>query len=83
MSWRKKIKIKQFLTESEKREDIQESMNKVADELEKHPEFKQHSFIKKMRQIPEGDEVFSPSDYANKILAKMYDVADEERIWIE
>lgn len=83
MNWRKKIKIRQFLTESEKHEDVQASMNKVADELEEHSEFKQHSFIQKMRNIPEGDDVFSPADYANKLIAKMYDVADAERIWIE
>lgn len=84
VNWRKKIKIKQFLTESEKHEDIQKSMNQIADVLEKHHEFLQPpAFLQKMRNIPKGDDVITPSDYANKLLAAMYDIADEELIWIE
>jgi len=81
--WHKKIKIKNLLTESEEHKDIQESMNKIADVLSKHHEFKRSLLIHKMRNIPEGDDVISPSDYANKLLSAMYDIADEERIWIE
>jgi hypothetical protein len=82
-NWHKKIQIKSLLTESEEHKDIQESMNKIADVLSKHHEFIRSPLIHRMRNIPEGDDVISPSDYANKLLSAMYDVADEEKIWIE
>ena len=39
-NWRKKIQIKQFLTEKEDHKSVQEAMNKVADELQRHGEFR-------------------------------------------
>ena len=81
-NWRKTIKIKQFLTESEEHKKIQESMDKIADELGKHFEFKLSPIIHKMRNIPQGDDVITPHDYANKLLGYIYDKADEEKIWI-
>lgn len=81
--WRKKIQIKQLLTESENHKDIQESMNKIADVLDNHYEFRRTPLIQRMRNIPQGDDVITPSDYANKLLGSMYDIADDEAIWIE
>jgi len=87
-NWRKKIQIKQFFTESEEYEEVKKSMNNVANVLEKHPEFLKilpsgSTLIYRMRNIPEGDDVITPVDYANTLLSMMYDIADEERIWIE
>jgi hypothetical protein len=82
-NWRKSIKIKHLLTESEEYADVKEVMSKVADELSKHGEFKELSLISKLRNIPAGDDVITPTDYANKLLRQVYDIADMERIWIE
>ena len=81
MKWLKRIKIKHLLTDSEDYNEIQESMNKIASILEQHKEFE--DIVDDMRHIPKGDVYFSPSDYANKMLARMYDIADMERIWVE
>jgi len=82
-NWRKRISIKEFFTESEEHEDIQISMNRIADELEKHYEFTHSPLLHRMRSIPNGDGVITPLDYANKLLSAMYDIADEELIWID
>ena len=80
-NWRKKIKIRNLFTEKEDAESVRKSMNEVADVLKEHREFKH--LIQELRNIPDGDEYFTPCDYANKILNKIYNVADEERIWID
>ena len=80
-NWRKKIAIKDLLTDKSDWQSIQDSMNKIADILEKHFEFM--PVIPQLRDIPKGDDYFSPEDYANKILNTMYSIADEERIWID
>ena len=79
--WNKKIKIKHLLTEDESHKAIQESMNKVADVLSSHYEFSM--IVKRMKNIPKGDEYFKPVDYANSLIESMYNIADEQRIWIE
>ena len=83
--WNTKVKIKHLLTEGEGYEEVQANMNAIADVIEKSDAFIlfSPSVIRKMRNIPKGDEVFGPVEYANKLLAKMYDYADECRIWIE
>jgi len=80
-NWRMKIKIRNLFTEKEDLESVRKSMNKVADVLKEHSEFKH--LIQDLRNIPEGDAYFTPCDYANKILGRIYDIADEERIWID
>ena len=82
-NWRKKIQIKGLLTESEEHKDIQESMNKISDVLKRYPEFAMTNLCSKMKHIPMGDDIITPLDYANKLLSKMYDIADEQAIWIE
>ncbi|MCJ7768757.1 hypothetical protein MUP79_10250 [Candidatus Bathyarchaeota archaeon] len=80
-NWRKRINIKHLLTKSGKHKDIVKSMNSIADVLEKHFEFKE--IAGRLRNIPKGDDVITPADYANKLLERVYDIADNERIWIE
>jgi len=82
-NWRKKIQIKHLFTESREHKDIQESMKKIADVLDQYYEFKRSPLLHRMKNIPQGDDVITPQDYANKLLSGMYDIADEEEIWIE
>ena len=80
--WKYRVKVKQFFTTNEDLSSIRKSMKSIANELKKNDcfnEFDYSSFYK----IPKGDKVFKPSDYANRLLSRMYDYADEKRIWIE
>ncbi len=80
--WYLKVKIKHLLTAEEDHETVQDSMNKVADAVEKLSCFDSFD-AKRFRSIPKGDDFFGPLDYANKLLASMYDFADEHRVWIK
>lgn len=82
-NWRKKVAIKQFLKEDcpDTQEAVQAIGNKIADVLEQHPEFKH--LCAKFRNIPKGDDDFTPINYLDKYLDSVYDIADDERIWIE
>ena len=82
MEWRHRIKIKHLYTENEDLESIQNTMNAIADVLDESIAFRNFN-AKEFRKIPEGDEVFGPVDYANKLLDRMYDFSDMNRIWIE
>ena len=82
-NWRNKIKLKHLFTDREDHESIQASMNAVADELSAAPYFRGFTARKKFRNIPQGDDVLGPVDYANRLLSQMYDYADEHLIWIE
>lgn len=83
MKWRKIIKIKYLLNGEEEHKEVQKSMSAIADILEKHPEFSITNICTKLRNIPVGDDVITPCDYANKLLDRVYDIADEQNIWIE
>lgn len=80
--WNYKIKLKHLFTEDESYEAVQNSMTAVADVVAKHPAFNGFSVVK-FRSIPHGDDTFGPVDYANRLLARLYDFADDKRIWIE
>lgn len=82
LQWNAKIKIKHLLTDDEDHESTQNNMNNIADALESSGLF--YGFdTSGFRNIPKGDNFFSPTDYANVLLDKMYDYADYRRIWIE
>jgi hypothetical protein len=81
-NWKYKVKIKHLLTENEDLQSIQESMNKIADVLEKEPCFKGFN-CSRFKKIPEGDDVVGPVDYANRLIERMYTYADRYKIWIE
>ena len=81
VNWRKKIKIKHFCNGCEDHKGVQKVMSNIADVLTEHSEFS--SIVPMLRHIPKGDEFFSPADYANKILDRIYDIADCEGVWIE
>jgi len=79
--WNHKIKIKHLFTEDESHEAVQKSMNAVADVLDKGTFFVGFD-TKKFRAIPADNEFFEPVECANKLLEKLYDFADDRRIWI-
>lgn len=81
ITWKHVVAIKHLFTREGDHASIQASMNAIADELAKHECFADFDTTD-FRFIPQGDRFFSPSDYANKLLAAMYDYADEHRIWI-
>jgi len=82
MGWLHRVKVKHLFTEKEDHKSIQESMNAIADVLNREPCFAGFE-TRKFRAIPHGDDVFGPVDYANRLLDQMYDYADACRIWIE
>ena len=63
-------------------EDVRGSMAALADALDSNPIFRRFD-TSLFRQMPDGDSFFSTEDYANKLLERLYDFADEKRIWIE
>lgn len=79
--WLNHVTIKHFLTDDESHAAVQESMKNIADECKKHDCFRGFNF-KKFYEIPAGDDVISPQDYANKLLDQLYDFADANRIWL-
>jgi hypothetical protein len=85
MAWHSKVKLKHLLTEGESHEEVQANMTAIADVLDSSNAFIlfPDSVISKMRNIPQGDDIFKPVDYANRLLNRVYDFADEYRIWIE
>ena len=62
MNWRKKIKIKHLLTDSEEHEKVQEAMSKISDVLSKHSEFRCHIIIEKLRKMKVSGISVKPYD---------------------
>ena len=83
MNWRHKIKIKHLLDgEDQSYGEVQKIMNNVADVLNKHKNILIGFSIDEFRNIPRGDNYFTYEDYANRLLERLYDFADANRIWI-
>ena len=80
--WDHRVAIRHLYTHREDWESIQASMTAIAEVLERKWFFSDFD-TSKFRSIPFGDEVFGPSDYANRLLDMMYNYADDRRIWIE
>lgn len=79
--WKVSVSLKHLFTEKEDYALIQESMNLVADAIDQEPAFRGFD-TRDFRAIPKGDKIFGPLDYADRLLARMYDHADARRIWI-
>ncbi len=82
MGWLFHVKIKQFLTDKEDYESIKKAMESIASALEKEPCFNGfRPTLKKFKSIKDDDDgnfvVIS-----NRLLDRMYDYADANRIWI-
>lgn len=82
MAWNSRVKVKHLFTKNNDHESVQTSVNAIADVLEETDEFCWFD-ADGFRDIPKGDSFFGPADYANRLLEKMYDYADEHRIWVE
>ena len=80
--WVHKVKVKHLFTGDEDFASISASMNAIADVLATDRFFTGFN-VQALRTIPQGDAVFGPVDYANKLLGRMYDYADSRRIWVE
>ena len=76
-NWRKRVNVKHLFTEEEDYDSVQDSMNKVANTLER--ENFPRRLIMKFRTIPEEYSLV----VANSLLEEMFDYADRERIWLE
>ena len=80
--WDHHVKLKHLMIENEDRSSVVRSMRHIADEIKKYScfdLFPVHHFYR----IRRADDVISSLDYANKLIDKMYDYADANRIWIE
>jgi len=85
MNWLAKTKIKHLLTEKEDVASVRESMAAIHAVIKGDSAWMAFSrpTLAKFLKVPEGDAIFGPVDYANKLIAAMYDYADDNRIWIE
>ncbi len=79
MGWNYRIKLTHLFTEEEDFQGIQDSMNKIADVLDKEQCFDLFTEKKKFRTLPEDYTLV----IANSLIDKLYDYADEHRIWID
>ena len=82
MKWINRIELKSLMTEKEAHTSIQSSMNKIAKRIKKEVFFMPFD-VSLFSKIPKGDDIFKPVDYANKLIDRLYDFADEHRIWIK
>jgi len=82
MKWDYKILLKDLFTEKEDHESIQKSMTAIADRIKLAPCFATFNTTD-FYVIPKGDNFFKPVEYANKLIERMYDFADGNRIWIQ
>lgn len=80
--WNHKVKIKHLLTDKTDHAAVQASMTAIADALSGDIWFVPFP-VGNFRKISQGDDVFGPVDYANALLERLYDYADDRRIWIE
>lgn len=82
--WQHRIKIRHLLVYGkEDHASIQESMNAIADAIAPDPWFRKFQKLSKFREVPVGDDVIPPADYANALLDKLYDFCDDNSIWVE
>lgn len=80
--WNHKIRFRDLLTDDGSHKAIQSSMTAIADHLERDPYMTGFSF-EHFRQIPQGDDVVGPVEYANTLLNRLYNYCDANHIWIE
>jgi len=80
--WFFRVKLTHLFTEQEDYESVKKSMKEIADAIKAESCFSGFD-TKKFYKIPKGDDVIGALDYANKLISRMYDFADDRRIWIE
>lgn len=84
MQWMYNVNIAKFdLAGKEHDEDaVRKTLSELADYLNQQRCFSRFN-AKQLRNIPESDDYFSFEDYVIRALEKMYDYADDNRIWLE
>jgi hypothetical protein len=81
-NWYNRITLRDLMTCNKDHESVQKSMTVIADRIKAKPFFSRFD-VAKFYRIPKGDGVIQPVDYANKLLSRMWDFCDENRIWVE
>lgn len=81
--WNHKVKLRQYWdSDATDHDTISRIGRKLADAIDGYPclnGFNADTF----RNIPQGDADFTPSDYFNRRLDKLYDYCDRNGIWID
>jgi hypothetical protein len=80
--WLYKVKLKHVLTEDTDHETVQKNMIAIAKIIESKKCFFGFD-TKRFYEVPKGDGVMEPEDFANKLIERIYDFADLHKIWIE
>jgi len=74
--WKRTLRITHLFTKSEDPKDIKESMNKVADVIEKFRPLENFDAVNDFRDCSDLDE-------ANDLINQLYDYCDSNLIWVE
>ena len=80
--WNYKVKLTHLFTVKNDHESIQNSMIAIAKVIESEKCFFGFN-TQRFYEVPEGDDVMKPEDFANKLIDRMYDFADLHKIWVE
>jgi hypothetical protein len=79
MNWVYNVKLKHLFTKDEDYQSIQDSMNKIADVLDKEQCFDLFPAKNRFRTLPDDYTLV----IANSLINELYDYADAHRIWID
>jgi len=80
--WNYKVKLTHLFTVKNDHESIQNSMIAIAKVIESEKCFFGFN-TQRFYEVPEGDDVMKPEDFANKLIDRMYNFADLHKIWVE
>jgi hypothetical protein len=80
--WLGKVKLTHLFTENTDHKSVQEAMISIAKVIESEKCFFGFN-TEKFYEVPEGDGVMEPEDFANKLIGRVYDFADLHKIWVE
>jgi hypothetical protein len=80
--WNYKVKLTHLFTVKNDHESIQNSMIAIAKVIESEKCFFGFN-TEKFYEVPEGDGVMEPEDFANKLIGRVYDFADLHKIWVD
>ena len=79
-NWQNRIDLRHLITKKEDHKSVQTSMDAIADAIDASPFFNTFRTVG-FRSIPENG-ILRPVECANILMDRMYDYADEHRIWI-
>lgn len=84
MRWKNELNIKQILNEIDEDddEDIKRAFKEIGTLIQNSQYFKDFAFTDLFFNLPEPGEVFKMEDVCNLLLDKLYDYADNHKIWL-